>query len=76
MSDKKWPPLDPGTVVKTTKPNLEKRSEWTDEWWAKRQWGVRGTILRHHDSHGLCYEVLHADGTEGYYDPTELQVIS
>ncbi len=33
MTTKKWPPIDPGTVVQTTKPNWEKRREWTDEAW-------------------------------------------
>lgn len=75
MNKKKWPPIDPETVVKTTEPNMEMRKEWTDEGWASRQWGVEGTIITHHDSHGLCYEVKHPDGTIGYYDPSELETI-
>lgn len=75
MSTKKWPPIDPGTEVKTTQPNLEMRGEWTDEGWASKKWGVQGTILTHHDSHGLCYDVRHEDGTVGCYDPSELEVV-
>ena len=75
MSIKKWPPIDPGTAVKTTQPNWDKCEEWTDEGWARRKWGVDGVILTHHDSHGLCYEVRHPDGTVGCYDPSELMVI-
>jgi len=74
--NKKWPPIDPGTAVMTTQPNLEKREEWTDEGWARRKWGVRGTIITHHDSHGLCYDVQHPDGTVGCYDPSELEVVT
>jgi hypothetical protein len=75
MKTKKWPPIDPGTRVQTTQPNMEKRDEWTDEGWADKKWGVKGQILTHHDSHGLCYDVLHEDGTQGCYDPSELEVI-
>jgi hypothetical protein len=71
----KWPPIGYGTWVKTTQPNQEKRKKWTDEGWAKRKWGVRGTIVAHHDSHGLCYDVLHKDGTTACYDPTEFEVV-
>jgi hypothetical protein len=71
----KWPPISPGTTVMTTKPNLQKRNQWTDEGWAGRQWGVQGSVITHHDSHGLCYEVRHPDGTVGCYDPSELQIM-
>lgn len=75
MTTQKWPPLDPGTTVRTTQPNLEQRGEWTDEGWAKRKWGVKGKILTHHDSHGLCYDVLHEDGSQGCYNPSEIEVV-
>lgn len=74
MSNDKWPPIDPGTKVRTTQPNLEKKLEWTTEGLASKKWGVRGTVLTHHDSHGLCYDVRHEDGTKGCYDPSELEV--
>lgn len=75
MVTKKWPPISPETKVQTTTPDLSQRKEWTKEAWAKRKWGVKGTIKKHHDSHGLCYEVLHEDGTVGYYNPNELKVL-
>ncbi len=71
----KYPPISPGTVVETTEPDLSCRGEWTDEGWAKRKWGVRGKVLTHHDSHGLCYDLKHEDGTEGCYNPSELKVL-
>lgn len=75
MAAKKYSPIAPGTSVKTTKANWSKRREWTDEGWAQRKWGVKGEVITHHDSHGLCYEVFHKDGTRGYYDPSELKVL-
>lgn len=74
MSTKTWPPFRYGTRVKTTKPNMKKREGWTPEAWKERKWGVRGEIVGHHDSHGLCYTVRHEDGTVGYYDSSELKV--
>lgn len=68
----KWSPISPGTFVKTTEPNMSQRENWTGEGWLKRKWGVRGTVLTHHDSHGLCYDVIHEDGSLGCYDPSEL----
>lgn len=73
--DKKWPPLGPGTRIKTYKPNTDMRGEWTDEAWHSRKWGILGTILRHHDSHGLCYDVRHDDGSEAPYDPSEFDTL-
>jgi len=75
MTPEKYPPISPGTSVKTTQPNWAKRSDWTNEGWASKRWGVKGSVLTHHDSHGLCYDVRHEDGTEGTYDPSELEVV-
>lgn len=72
--NEKYPPISPDTEVVTTKPNLALRKEWTDEGWNVRKWGVQGTVVTHHDSHGLSYEVRHFDGTVGHYDPSELKV--
>lgn len=33
---------------------------------------MHGSIVGHSDSHGLCYEVRHDDGTRAFYDPDEL----
>lgn len=67
--------LAPETVVDTTNPNLSKQDEWTAEALSARRWGVRGRVIRHHDGHGLCYEVQHEDKSIGYYDPSELHVV-
>ena len=75
MADAPYPPVAKGTTVKTTEPDLSLRHQWTDEGWEARQWGVRGTVIMYHDSHGLCYDVLHEDGTEGCYDPSEIEVV-
>lgn len=61
------------TKVKTLQANERLRKEFTAEGWESRRWGVRGTIIKIHDSHGLCYQVLHEDGSIGYYDPTEIE---
>ena len=74
MTTKKYPPLSPGTLVKTTSSKTPD-SEWTAEARANRKWGVQGKVLTHHDSHGLCYEVRHSEGTVGAYDPSELEVV-
>ncbi len=71
----RYPPIARGTSVKTTEANLSKRAEWTNEGWNKRQWQVIGTVGVHHDSHGLCYEVMHPDGTVACYNPTEIEVL-
>lgn len=71
----KWPPISHGTKVRTTEPNMALRDEWTEEGWANKKWGMEGNILTHHDSHGLCYDVKHSDGTVGCYDPSELEIV-
>jgi hypothetical protein len=77
--DKKWLPISLGTLVETTRANLALRDgvgQWTQEARESRRWGVRGEVIRYHDSHGLCYEVRHEDGTVGHYDPFELKVVT
>lgn len=66
--------LSPGTVVRTTRPNMDLRYSWSKVGWELKKWGERGTIIGHHDSHGLYYDVRHDDGTEGPYDPSELEL--
>ncbi len=63
--------LTPGTKVLTT---TAKVHDWTAEALLKRKWGVRGEIITHHDSHGLCYDVQHSDGSVGTYDPSEFEI--
>jgi len=75
MAARKYPPISPGTRVKTTQPNMTMRREWSDKVWASRRWGIQGTVTTHHDAHGLSYEVKHPDGSIGHYDPSELEVV-
>ncbi|MBI2108689.1 MAG: hypothetical protein HYT93_00710 [Parcubacteria group bacterium] len=75
MATTKYPPISPGTLVKTTQPNLNLRHQWTDEGWASKKSWVQGKVITHHDSHGLCYDVEHEDGTVGCYDPSEIEAV-
>lgn len=75
MATKKYPPISPGTIVMTTCAEESLRHTWTTEAWESRQWQTTGEVIAHHDSHGLCYEVRHEDGSIGYYDPSELLVL-
>lgn len=75
MEAKQWSLISPGTRVRTTRANESLRKEWTGRGWKSKKWNVRGTILTHHDSHGLYYNVRHDDGTKGCYDPSELEVV-
>lgn len=36
----------------------------------------RGTVVCHHDSHGLCYEVQFPDGSISCYDPHEVSPLN
>ena len=63
-----------GIKVKTLKPLHN--DTYTEETQAKRKWDVNGTIVAHHNSHGLCYDVQHEDGSVGSYDEDEIQVLS
>ena len=50
--------------------------DWLPEAVRSRRFGVTGKIIKEHDSHGLCYEVLHSDdNTVGYYEPWELDTV-
>ena len=73
MTTRKWPPVSSDSSVKTTRENFTV-TDWTLEAKRSRQWGVQGTVVTHHDSHGLSYEIRHPDGTIGHYDPTELEI--
>lgn len=65
-----------GTSVITKRTEIP-TSDWTEEAIAARRFGVRGIVIQHHDSHGLCYKVRHEDDeTIGCYEPEELEVIS
>lgn len=73
MRTKKWPPISLGTLVKTIEDAGD--DDWTEEALANRKWGVGGRVIGYSDSHGLCYEVEHEDGTVGWYNPSEIEVI-
>jgi hypothetical protein len=63
--------LSPGTRVETIKPEVES-SDWSPDAKKDRRWGVSGVVQKHSDSHGLCYEVEHADKTKAWYESREL----
>ena len=73
-SAKKYSPIASGTKVKTTGEHLSDIA-WSEELQANRKWGVTGTVLRHYCGLGLYYDVRHEDGTEGCYDPSELEIV-
>lgn len=54
-----------------TVPSLTRR-DYTESAHARRRAGAIGKVQGHSDSHGLCYEIKHEDGTVGFYDPDEL----
>jgi len=62
-----------GTKVRTT--NDSGLSDWTDEGRLVRKWGVEGIVSDRSDSHGLCYMVIYLDGSYGWFDPLELEII-
>jgi hypothetical protein len=50
--------------------------DYTDAALETRRPYCSGTIVKEHNSHGLCYDVRHEiDGTIGCYDPDELESI-
>lgn len=75
-TDKKYPPISPGTRVKTTQEDSATANSWTKDAQKRRRWGAEGAVITHHDSHGLCYEIRHDDGTVGCYDPSEFDIIA
>lgn len=41
-----------------------------------RRWAAKGHLTGYSNSHGLCFEVTHDDGSLGYYEPSELKLIN
>jgi hypothetical protein len=70
MSDERIPA---GTIVFTVEPDTVS-SDWDPRAIPRRKWGVWGKIVDEHDSHGLCYDVEHADGSQGCYEPREFDL--
>ena len=65
--------LKSGTLVRTW------QDSGADDWIGRTncQWGMLSRIVRHSDSHGLCYLVVHIhDDTEEWYNPEELKVMT
>ena len=48
-----------------------KTDDWTITAKYARRWGIVGTVTDLSNSHGLCYEIKHDDGTVAWYDPSE-----
>lgn len=71
-----WPPIAPNTRVKTTQSDTARIGDWQPASLAEQKWGVGGKIISHSDSHGLCYQVEHDDGSKAWYNPSELEVLS
>jgi hypothetical protein len=63
-----------GTKVKTVKPEVESK-DWVGEVLASRKWDVTGKVVKKNDEHGLCYGVRHDDGSAGWYEFRELEIM-
>lgn len=50
-------------------------NDWMPTVLNSRKFDVTGKIVRISNAHGLCYEVLHSDGSSSYYDPWELKKV-
>jgi len=48
-------------------------TDWTAAALLSRKWGVEGTVVKEHNSHGLTFEVEHEDGSIGHYEEHELE---
>ena len=73
-NEQAWPPLMVATKVKTVRPEKES-NDWDPEALKQRRWDIHGEVVRHSDSHGLCYLVRHVDGTKAWYEPRELVLL-
>lgn len=72
MSTKEERDKDPymWRMVRTTHSQTD---DWTSEGKLARKWNVKGQVIDLSNSHGLCYQVKHEDGTWAWYDPCELE---
>ena len=63
-----------GTRIKTV--SVMTKRDYSDIGMATRRPNKTGTVVKEHNSHGICYEVYHeVDSTVGCYDPDELIII-
>jgi hypothetical protein len=58
-----------GDIVRTSE-TLGRR-DYNDD--VIRRRNAIGMVIAEHNSHGLCFDVKHDDGTIGCYDPDELK---
>ncbi|MFA6050653.1 MAG: hypothetical protein WC761_05660 [Candidatus Paceibacterota bacterium] len=73
--DNSFAPLMPLTPVKTTEANLETLSEiFCEEWFALRKWGAIGMVVDAVQENQKWFEILHSDGSIGYYHYTEIEI--
>ncbi len=63
-----------GTVVVTTRD--AGASDWSAGARDYVRWGVSGVIVAVHDSHGLFYDVKHADDSRAPYEHAELEAVA
>ncbi len=61
--------------VKTIKQNNKSRDDFTLSPDISVKWDTYGYITGYSNSHGLCFQVTHFDGSIGYYDPQELILV-
>lgn len=66
-----------GKRVRTLKliPNVEIERGYVLEAREHAGSGKKGIIINYSNSHGICYKVKHADGTQAFYEPEELELI-
>lgn len=69
-----FPPLMAMTAVLTKKENLGLRGKLSLKMWRARQWRVRGLVTGFHNADDSWQEVMHPDGSLGYFHQTELQL--
>lgn len=64
--------LSNGTKVRVHIVKNRVANDWSPDAEKARKDDVGGHVIGHHDSHGICYDVRHDDGSIGYYEPHEL----
>jgi len=70
-----YPPITPGTKVKTFIDGGMEAEDWSEEAKRTRRHEATGIVIGHHDSHGLCFDVQHSDGVKSCYELHELIIV-
>lgn len=63
------------TIVETPVQTLSANpnvTDWSQAVLISRRWGVCGTVMGYSDGHGPTVLVRHDDGTQSWYDPSEI----